>query len=753
MATKKLSTVITIGGAISGSLRSAFGAVKSQTAQVGAAVKQLTDRQRELNRVISDQERLGRSGSALKVQYAQQELAIIGKQIAAQQRLQAIEESRQRNLARRSKLRGDMVETAAVGAAIALPAGAAIKRSSEFNYQLQAIGNTADMTDEQVKALGRDIMVISNEVGKSAQDTQRALGFLVAAGMDVPLARDNLRAVGRTATATASEIEDVAKASFTLNDALKIQPTQMQKALDMLVQSGKEGNFEFKDMAAELPVLGAGLQSLKMTGTEAVATIGAALQIARKGAGSSQQAATNVENFLAKVLSPETLKKASKLGSDLYGVVSRAQKKGENPFEAAIKEINRVTKGGDAKLLGELFQDMQVQNFLRPMLQNLKEYERIKKAALEADGVTDRDFQKMAKTTKQQLDEMANAAGRAGIAIGNSLEPAVGRLAAVLTPVVRGITNFVDSNRELVGTAILVAGGLTAVRLGVLATQFAFTFLRGGALNVIGLFTRLSPMVSAAGWALRLASVAMGALGAAIAATPIGWVVAGIAAIAAGGALVYKYWEPLKAFFSGFFDGLLSGLAPIGQSIATAFAPVVDFLAPIVVPVLDTIGGWVKSAVSWFGDLLTPIDAASQTTAAFGEAGKACGQVVADAFTFMLTPITSVLDSIKWINDNIGGVITKAQGLWAATKNTLGFGDEGGKQPAAAAPAGAQLPPPPAMAGGRGGQSVQQTQQNTFHITQQPGENAEQLADRVARKLQNQQAVRGRSSMVDPVTQ
>lgn len=753
MANKKLSTVITIGGAVSGSLRSAFGAVKSQTAKVGAAVKALTDRQRELNRVIADQERLGRSGSALKVQYAQQELAIIGKQIAAMERLKSIEDARARNQARRSKLRGDMVETAAVGAAIALPAGAAVKSSAEFNYQLQAIGNTADMTDEQVKALGRDIMVISTEVGKSAQDTQRALGFLVAAGMDVPLARDNLRAVGRTATATASEIEDVAKASFTLNDALKIQPTQMQKALDMLVQAGKEGNFEFKDMAAELPVLGAGLQALKLTGTEAVATIGAALQIARKGAGSSQQAATNVENFLAKVLSPETLKKASKLGSDLYGVVSGAQQNGENPFEAAIKEINRVTKGGDAKLLGELFQDMQVQNFLRPMLQNLEEYERIKKSAMEADGVTDRDFQKMAKTTKQRLDEMANAAGQAGIAIGNSLEPAVGRLSAVLTPVVRGITSFVDGNRELVGTAILVAGGLTAVRLGVLATQFAFTFLRGGALNVIGLFTRLSPLASAAGWALRLASMAVGALGAAIAATPIGWIVGGIAAIAAGGALIYKYWEPLKAFFGGFFDGLTSGLVPIAQSFRAAFAPVIDFLAPIVMPVLNEVGNWVRSAASWFGSLMAPINSASQTTMAFGEAGRVCGQVVADAFNFMLSPITAVLDSIKWINDNIGGVIAKAQGLWTATKNTLGFGEEGGQQPAAAAPNGGALPPPPAMAGGRGGQSVQQTQQNTFNITQQPGENAEQLAKRVARELQSQQAVRGRSSMVDPVTQ
>lgn len=556
MANRRLNAIITIGGAVSRSLIGSLASTRSRINEVGGSLRNLERQQRNLNSAIETFRRQGRSVEGLRERY-RRVTEEIERQRRALERLQSVEQNRER----RGQLRGKIGETAALGAAIVLPAGAAVNRSSDFNYQLQVIGNTADMTKAQVAGMGLEIMRISDDVGKSAQTVQGALGFLVAAGMDVDKARGVLRSVGRTSTATASEIEDVAKASFTLNDALKIEPSKMQHALDMLVQSGKEGNFEFKDMASELPVLGAGLQALKMTGSEAVATIGAALQIARKGAGNSSQAATNVENFLAKVLSPETLKKARKLNSDLYGVVSRAQKKGQNPFEAAIKEISRITKGGDQKLLGELFQDMQVQNFLRPMLQNLKEYERIKKAALSADGVTDRDFVKMADTTRQKTDEMANAVGRASIAIGSSLEPAWARLATTITPVVRSITAFVDNNQALVGNSILVVGALTGIRMAVLVTGFAFTFLKGGALQVVGLFARLPAVAAMGGAALtamatgvRLAGAAFmfvgkGVLwlGRALLLNPIGLA---ITAIAGGAYLVYKNWEPIKTWFT-----------------------------------------------------------------------------------------------------------------------------------------------------------------------------------------------------------
>lgn len=53
----------------------------------------------------------------------------------------------------------------------------------------------------------------------------------------------------------------------------------------------------------------------------------------------------NMKNFMAKILSPTTLK-ADKMGVDLYGAIAKAQKNGGNPFEAAMEEgVIKATKG------------------------------------------------------------------------------------------------------------------------------------------------------------------------------------------------------------------------------------------------------------------------------------------------------------------------------------------------------------------------------------------------------------------------
>ena len=46
------------------------------------------------------------------------------------------------------------------------------------------------------------------------------------------------------------------------------------------------------------------------------------------------------------------------------------------------------------------------------------------------------------------------------------------------------------------------------------------------------------------------------AFGAAIEITPIGWILTGIAALAAAAFLVYKYWDPIKTWWTGFWGGL-----------------------------------------------------------------------------------------------------------------------------------------------------------------------------------------------------
>lgn len=517
MANKKLSAIISIGGAVASSLLGSIDRTKGKLNEVGQTLRNLEAQQRKLGQAIQTFGRQGKDVEAMRQRY-QQLTKEIEKQRAVMEKMQRIEKQRADNMARQSAARQKMGETAAVGAAVAVPAFLLSNKAAKFNYDLKMIGLTANMSDKAISDMGKGIVGLSVTTGQSSDKIKDAMAFLVAAGQDANVAQANLETVGKTATATGAEIEDVAKASFTLGDALNVDPKNMEKALASLVQAGKEGNFEFKDMAAELPVLGASFQALKFTGNEAVASMGAYLQIARKGAATSSEAANNMANFLAKILSPETLKKSEKLGGNLFGVISKAQKAGENPIEAAVKEINRITKGGDQKLLGELFADMQVQNFVRPVLQNLEKYDEIKKAALGASDVIRTDFARVMQEDKLALDQLTNSLDNFGKSIGESLNPVLTKFYNTLTPIVRSVRDFVEENKELVGSVIVGVGAFATARIAILGVQLA-----------------------------------MAGLSVVMAANPIG---AAVALLAASAAMVIANWEPIKDFFVQLWKGV-----------------------------------------------------------------------------------------------------------------------------------------------------------------------------------------------------
>lgn len=560
MANKKLSAVIQIGGAVSSTLGAAFGAVTRETGKVGQAIQDLTNRQRQLNAELS---RIGRDGSnsaSLRVQYARQELDLIGRQVAKLKQRQAIEQAQAGNQARRAEIRGQIGATVAAGVALFAPLGAAVNEAANFDYELQLIGNTADMTADQVGALKRAILDTSKATGQSATNIRQGMGFLVAAGMDPQQATKFLGAIGKTATASAADVEDLSKMVFTLNDSLKITPQAMQSAIDTLAQAGKEGNVELKDMAKQLPVLGSGFVALKMEGREAAATMGAALQIARKGAADADEAANNMKNFIAKIMSPETLKKAKKtFNLDLYKVIQDAQTKGKNPFDEAMAAIMKATKG-DQKAIGELFQDMQVQNFIRPMIQNWEEYKRIKDKSLGADGVVERDFATMMQTTKQQIVEVGQALGRLGIALGSIFSGDAAGGSKGFAGMIGDLAAFIEANRELVRVGVMVVGSLFAIKLATLGVAYAWNVANGIWLAGQAAWLAAPAIITAVGTALRFVGTSLLWVGRAMLLNPIGLAVT---AIAGAVFLIYKYWEPLKSFFSNLWADIKADFAAV----------------------------------------------------------------------------------------------------------------------------------------------------------------------------------------------
>jgi len=276
-----------------------------------------------------------------------------------------------------------------------------IRNTIGVEHRLAALGNTAGMSAAELKALDARLTAASSATNQFKADLLTANEQLIAAGLDWQKALDITPVLGKVATATQANMGDLAQTAYALSSNLQVPVNQMQAAFERLTVAGQSGQFELKDMAREFAKLGASMGALKFTGLENVSRLGAALQIARRGAGDASEAANNLQNFLAKLAAPEVQKNFKKFGIDLPRLLKGARERGLDPFLVTLKAVQKAT-GGDEFKLGELFGDMQVQNFVKPMLLYTEDYKRIVGEIKAANGVIEGNFGRMMNTTAER---------------------------------------------------------------------------------------------------------------------------------------------------------------------------------------------------------------------------------------------------------------------------------------------------------------------------------------------------------------
>ena len=650
--------------------------------------------------------------------------------------LNKLKAAQDRNNARLDALRGRMVEAGAVAYGLARAVAAPVNAATAFETKLEDIGQKIDEPVERLPELGRAIRAVANDTSQSASAIAEGMDVLAGMGASRNDALGLLNPIGRAATAYNAQIAYLSQAGFAALDNLKVPAEQFGAALDAMAQAGKAGAFELKDMAQYFPELGAGYQALGQTGVPAVADLAAALQIVRKGTGDSASAATNLSNILQKVYAPKTVKAFKAMGIDLRKSMDLAQGKGMSPIEA-ITEITNEALGGDLSRLGELFADAQVQQGLRPLIQNLELYRQIRAEAMDAQGVVEDDYLRRLETGAAATERWKNAVESLNIAIGTALLPALTSLAETLTPIIVKIGELADRYPGL-NRAIVVAGAaLVALRVAAIAAQFGFFWMKGGLITgaiaglnglsgagriaalaftpvtagLKGLRTAMIGYAAAAAAGghgaalsamgsgllgllnpLRLVTASFHALKLALVGTGIGAIVV---AIAMAGTWITNNWSGIAEMFSAFGSAFMAAIEPIRP----ALAPVIDgvrwlwdTVAGLLGPIDEgdeswrafgtaagaAIGGIVAGIVELPGKVAAAISEMIARLRAFGaemvEAGKA---LMAALLEGIKAGAQAVLDYVSSMGSRIKGSITgAASGAWSSIKSYAGFGDE-----------------------------------------------------------------------------
>ncbi|UQR67360.1 phage tail tape measure protein [Bradyrhizobium sp. C-145] len=356
-------------------------------------------------------------------------------------------------VAARASRAAEMANGAVIGAAgrflgpAALAAGsvAAYKSFAATDLQIRRIGITADATEQEVATLGNTLRDVAFASGQSFEKATKGLESLVAGGMDLKEALPAIPAIAQTAQAAGAEVEDMATTTLALNQNLGIATDKMQGAFDVLVKGGKAGKFELKDMARYFPSIAPAAVAAGMKGEEGLMRIVAALQTIRNGTGTTEEAASSMQNIFAKMESEETTKKFSKFGIDLRKEMAKARKEGKDLLEVFTDLSDNAIKG-DLSKVPQLFSDMEFARGMRALLSYKDLNKKVMGELRQAAGSTAQDFAKVMNTPAIAMARLTESVNRSVTAVGAALE----QLPKMFNKSGKGLSDFItEKSKEI----------------------------------------------------------------------------------------------------------------------------------------------------------------------------------------------------------------------------------------------------------------------------------------------------------------
>ena len=613
----------------------------------GAAVERLTARQQRmgrsnarLDRVLGDVTRRYKAATREARSYGIEVGQVAREQVRLQRELKATVRM-QRGLRLQQQAGGFLrdIRGRALGAAAAVyGVGAAVGKAMELEEQSLFLGTVINAPDRDA-AVGRARAHAREQTRTTLASESEMLQIeysLNSAGLEEAVARAGSGVVHRVATVTrgsAQQVGAIMGVAFN-NLAGGMEGTaeeKMRRIGDVLAKT------QFMYQIEDFGGLGAGLEK----GAKAAVTHKVSLEQTAAALGVLNSAGQ--QGSMAGTAFAATLRSLGK-AADEYGTELVRDEKGQLDLVATIGQLRDALADLDiderAAELQRMFGDEGLAG-ISPLMEQLGSLGAGVEAVHEAArrGLVDVHYKRFLENVTGQWKIFRNTVGLVGWTFaGILLKP----LNAVLGPMAR-VAAWVGGAIERVPALGYVVGGL-ALGLGAVVTALAAAaagaWLWGGAMAMwpgwVGIATAATKAWTAAMWVGRAATMAFHL---SFLANPVALAVG---ALAAGAALVIKFWAPIKAFFGGVARGIGQALGPLGEAFAV--------LAPV--------GEWVGKVFGWIGEvfkaLFGPMRMASEELEAFGTTGEKVGRVIGAAFKVLLTPITGVAKGVGWVLEKLG---------------------------------------------------------------------------------------------------
>lgn len=377
-----------------------------------------------------------------------------------------------------------------------------------------------------------------------------------------------------------------------------------------------------------------------------VAALGSTLMTFGSDESSAANAVSSTFSRLSRATTMKPVKRGLKsLGLDASKIQKGMVKDAQGTLMTIIERINTIPEHLRSAVLTDIVGGNYGDGIIK-LVKNTDEWKRQIALANDelAQGSMNREFQTRMKALSSTWGIFKNQIFNLNSTIGGTLAPTLDSLMKKIGGLIDKGNKWIQAHPKLAKNILLVAGAIggSLTVFGALAFALSFVlypiarlFLGVSKLNI--LLPKFAGQISGVGgtiarWLLsplKLLPMLLSPVGIAFMATAL---------------LIYKYWNQVKAFFGGFWEGLKSGLAPVIEK----FKPLGTLFGIVV--------GWLEKAVKWFTDLLSPVQSTKEDLDAAASAGKKFGEWLAAGINLVTKPLQWLMDSIQWVIDHMPSI-------------------------------------------------------------------------------------------------
>lgn len=557
--------------------------------------------------------------------------------------------SRAQETAGKLKTTGAMATGMAVAGGYA--AGRFLQPAVGFGKEMSRVQalTRIDKNSPQFKALREQALKLGSETQFTAGDAASGQAFLAMAGFTPEAIQAALPGVLNMAMASGIGLGEAADIGSNVLSQLGLSADQMDRVGDVLTATATRTNTGLREIGESMKNVGPVAGQLGISLEQVSAMMGV---LADKGLRGSEGGNALKRSLLNLSVPPKAASDALK---ELGVSVSDSKGKMRN-VEDVLADLYKATRKYGETDRVSFFKDIAGAEAVTSFMALV---EAAGKGAFpglrkELDRVID-ESRRTAKVMVDNLDGDLKSLGSAWeglrIRIADLIDGPLRSVTQWLTRVVSKVTALAQAHPALTRQLLMAGGALlamtatvgslslvTGVLYGKLATlRLGFSLLTGS-MNVV----RVLPAL----WGMVTGSVSLlgGAIGALF--SPVGLIVA---ALAGAAILIWKYWDPIRAFFAGVFSGIMERLTPLRETFER-FGPV-----------FDAIGSGISQVFNWFKSLLAPMESSKETLDKCTSAGEVFGNVLGGALQLVLTPAKMLLDTLAWILEKLGVLPDEAE--------------------------------------------------------------------------------------------